>query len=126
MTATTQAAAAAEIHGAAINQSRRRCGLPPLTASEMTSAFADVDRSPVRKAVVRRTISNTGSADSMWTGIVGRLNASLPSRAPIAAGHPSPASVAAEGRVDAIVDWGALAHRLNREAGLVTPARRAR
>jgi hypothetical protein len=126
MTATTQAAAAAEIHGAAINQSRRRCGLPPLTASEMTSAFADVDRSPVRKAVVRRTISNTGSADSMWTGIVGRLNASLPSRAPIAAGHPSPESSDGDGRVDAVVDWSALARNLNDEAGLQTPARRAR
>jgi hypothetical protein len=126
MTTATRAARVAEIHGRAINESRRRAGLTQLTTAELTREFDDVDRSPIRKAVGRRTISNTGAADSMWTAIVGRLNASLPSRAPIAAGHPSPASVAAEGRVDAVVDWGALAHRLNREAGLVTPARRAR
>jgi hypothetical protein len=123
MTTATRAARVAEIHGRAINESRRRAGLTQLTTAELTREFDDVDRSPIRKAVGRRTISNTGAADSMWTAIVGRLNASLPSRAPIAAGHPSPASVAAEGRVDAVVDWSSIAES---QAGLVTPARRAR
>jgi len=62
----------------------------------------------------------------MWTAIVGRLNASLPSRAPIAAGRTSPESSVAEDRIDAVVDWSLIASSLNREAGLVTPARRAR
>ena len=128
MTATTlsRAARVAEIHGRAINESRRRAGLTALSAEELALEFGDVDRSPVRKAVARRTISNTGSADSMWTAIVGRLNASLPSRAPIAAGRASPASSAAAGRVDAAVDWSSIATELNREAGIETPARRAR
>ena len=94
MTATTQAAAAAEIHGAAINQSRRRCGLPALTASELTSEFADVDLSPRRKAA-RPKFSSTGAADGMWAAIVGKLNSTLPTRPPIAAEPPSPASSAA-------------------------------
>ena len=126
MTTATRAARVAEIHGRAINESRRRASLTQLTTGELTREFDDVDRSPVRKAVARRTISNTGSADSMWTAIVGRLNASLPSRAPIAAGRTSPASSAAAGRVDAAVDWSSIASALNREAGLATPARRAR
>jgi hypothetical protein len=126
MTTATRAARVAEIHGRAINESRRRAGLTQLTTAELTREFDDVDRSPIRKAVARRTISNTGAADSMWTAIVGRLNASLPSRAPIAAGRTSPESSAAEDRIDAVVDWSSIASSLNREAGLATPARRAR
>jgi hypothetical protein len=38
----------------------------------------------------------------MWSGIVAKLNATLPSRAPIAAVRESGD---AEGRVDAVVDW---------------------
>jgi hypothetical protein len=126
MTTATRAARVAEIHGRAINESRRRAGLTQLTTAELTREFDDVDRSPIRKAVGRRTISNTGAADSMWTAIVGRLNASLPSRAPIAMGRTSPATSAADGRVDAVVDWSAIARNLNAEAGLKAPARRAR
>jgi hypothetical protein len=126
MTTATRAARVAEIHGRAINESRRRAGLTQLTTAELTREFDDADRSPIRKAVAPRTISNTGAADSMWTAIVGRLNASLPSRAPIAAGRTSPESSAAEDRIDAAVDWSSIASSLNREAGLPTPARRAR
>jgi hypothetical protein len=122
MTATTQAAAAAEIHGAAINQSRRRCGLPALTASELTSAFADVNLSPQRKAA-RPKFSSTGAADGMWAAIVGKLNSTLTTRPPIAAGHPSPESSDGDGRVDSSVDWVGLAHQLNTEAGLKSPSR---
>jgi hypothetical protein len=126
MTTATRAARVAEIHGRAINESRRRAGLTQLTTAELTREFDDVDRSPIRKAVARRTISNTGAADSMWTAIVGRLNASLPSRAPVAARRTSLESSATAGRVDATFDWSSIASALNREAGLVTPARRAR
>jgi hypothetical protein len=121
MTANTQAAAAAEIHGAAINQTRRRCGLPALTASELTSEFAAVNLSQQRKAA-RPKSSSTGDADSMWSGIIAKLNATFPSRAPIA-GCTSPSSVAVEGRTDAVIDWSSIASALNREAGLATPAR---
>jgi hypothetical protein len=123
MTATIQAAAAAEIHGTAINQSRRRCGLPALTASELTSEFADVNLSPKRKAA-RPKFSSTGAPDGMWAAIVGKLNASLPtSRTPIEAARTSPTSSAAADRVDAGVDWSSIASTLNREAGLAMPAR---
>jgi hypothetical protein len=46
----------------------------------------------------------------MWSGIVAKLNATLPSRAPIAAVRESGD---AEGRVDAVVDWSTIARNLN-------------
>jgi hypothetical protein len=117
----------ASIHGRAINESRKRAGLKPLSADELTSAFADVDREPFRKAVAPRTTSSTAAADAMWSGIVDRLDKAAPaSRTPIAAGRTSPASSAAAGRVDAAVDWSSIAEAMNREAGLAMPARRAR
>jgi hypothetical protein len=127
MTATTlsRAASAASVHFHSINASRKKCGLPALTAAEVEHSFADVDRSPVRtKAVTTRATSNTGAADALWGGIITKLNASLSSsRAPIAAGCTSPATSAADGRVDAVVDWSAIARNLNAEAGLKAPAR---
>jgi hypothetical protein len=59
----------------------------------------------------------------MWSGIVAKLNATLPSRAPIAAVRESGD---AEGRVDAVVDWSTIARNLNASAGLRTPGRSAR
>jgi hypothetical protein len=127
MTTATRAARVAEIHGRAINESRRRAGLTQLTTAELTREFDDVDRSPIREAVATRTTSSTGAADALWGAIVARHNASVQaSRAPIAAGRTSPVNNAAAGRVDAAVDWSSIASALNREAGLVTPARRAR
>jgi hypothetical protein len=123
----TRAASVAEIHLAPINASRRRAGLPAMTLAEAEREFADVDRAPFRaKAVAPRTTSNTVAVDTMWGGIVAKLNSSVPSRAPIAAVRTSPASSAAAGRVDAAVDWSSIAAALNREAGLKTPASRAR
>ena len=117
----------AAIHLGGINASRKKCGLPPLAASELAREFADVNRPARTKAVAPRTTSSTGAADAMWSGIVARLNRAAPaSRTPIAAGRTSPASSAAASRVDAAVDWSAIASALNREAGLKTPARRAR
>ena len=119
----TRAAQVAAVHLRPINESRKRAGLAALTLVEAEREFADVNRSPSRtKSATRRTFSNAGAADSMWSGIIAKLNATLPSRAPSAA-CTSPASVAAEGRTDAVVDWSSIASALNREAGLATPAR---
>jgi hypothetical protein len=126
-TTPSRAASAAAVHFGSINSSRKRAGLAPLTEAQVAHEFADLDRAPVRtKAVAPRATSNQAAADSMWGSIVGRLNASLPSRAPIAAGRTSPATSATDGRVDAVVDWSAIARNLNAEAGLEAPARRAR
>jgi hypothetical protein len=124
-TTPSRAASAAAVHFGSINSSRKRAGLAPLTSAELAHEFADVDRSPVRKAA-RPKFSSTGAADGMWAAIVGKLNSTLPTRPPIAAGHPSPESSDGDGRVDAVVDWSALARNLNASAGLATPARRAR
>jgi hypothetical protein len=113
----------ASIHLGGINASRKKCGLPPLAASELALEFAAVAHLPVRaKGSTLPTGTNQAAADSMWGGIVARLNATLPIRAPIAA-RTAPASVAAEGRTDAVVDWSSIASALNREAGLRMPAR---
>jgi hypothetical protein len=124
----TTAASVAEIHLAPINASRKKCGLPALTAAEVELEFADVNRFPARtKAVATRTTPNTGAADSMWGGIVARLNKTVPaSRTPIAAGRTSPESSDGDGRVDAAVDWSSIASALNREAGVARPGRSAR
>jgi hypothetical protein len=119
----SRSASVASIHLAGINASRKKSGLAPLALVEAEREFADVNRSPSRtKSATRRTFSNAGAAGSMWSGIIAKLNATLPSRAPSAA-CTSPASVAAEGRTDAVVDWSSIASALNREAGLATPAR---
>jgi hypothetical protein len=125
MTATTtRAAQIAEVHRASINVSRKRVALAPLSAAELTSAFADVDPAPFRKTVATRTILSTGAADAMWSGIVARLNKAAPaSRTPIAAGRTSPAGSATARRIDAAVDWSSIASELNREAGLKAPVR---
>ena len=92
----TTAAQIAEIHLGPINASRKRAGLPALTLVEAEREFADVNRSPVRtKGVVPSTRSNQ-AADTMWSGIVQKLNATLPSPAPIGAVRESGD---AEGRV---------------------------
>jgi hypothetical protein len=125
MTTATRAAKVAEIHRGSINASRVRAGFAPLTSAELASEFGDVDRLQVRATgATRRTFSNAGAADSMWSGIVAKLNASVPaSRSPIAAVRTSPATSFADGRVDAVVDWSAIARNLNAEAGLKAPAR---
>jgi hypothetical protein len=117
----------ASIHLASINASRKKCGLALFTADELAQEFADLDRQPPRATVGSPRTNPQAAVDSMWGGIVARLNTTLPSsRAPIGSGRTSPASSGAAGRVDAAVDWDALAHRLNTEAGLKPPARRAR
>ena len=122
MTATAHQVAS--VHIAGINASRRKCGLAPLTLAEVASQFADLDRPAPRASVAPTTAV---AADSMWGSIVQKLNASVPaSRAPVASGHPSPEISDGDGRVDAVVDWSALARNLNASAGLATPARSRR
>jgi hypothetical protein len=121
----TTPASVASIHLGPINASRKRAGLPAMTLAEAELEFAAANLSPFRKAA-RPKFSSTGAADGMWGGIVAKLNSTLPTRPPIAAGHPSPESSDGDGRVDAVVDWSALARNLNASAGLATPGRRAR
>jgi hypothetical protein len=65
----------------------------------------------------------------MWGGIVGRLNASLPSHHPPVGSSaergalPSPAAGSVKPTQRA-VDWGSISAKLNTEAGLTPPARR--
>ena len=110
---TTCAAQVAAIHIDSINASRKRAGLAALTLVEAEREFADADRAPLRKTVAQRSSTNQ-AATEMWSGIVARHNASLPSNpAPITAGRTLPESSAGDGR---IVDWSAISADLNREA----------
>jgi hypothetical protein len=128
MTATTlsRAAQVAEIHGRAINASRKRCGLAPLTAAELAHEFADLDRSPPR-AKVGSPRTNTGAADTMWGGIVARLNTTVRAK-PIGLSSGRIASPAASpgNSSNRTVDWGEISRGLNEQAGLASPARSAR
>jgi hypothetical protein len=115
----SRAAQAAEIHRASINASRRRVGLAQLTAAEVTREFADLDRLPPR-AKVGSPRTNTNAADSMWTEIVGKHNASLEaSRTPIGARRASPAPASTQPAQRA-VNWSEIASELNEQAGLKT------
>jgi hypothetical protein len=118
----SRALSVASIHLGPINESRRRAGLAALSADEVAREFADAERLPARGVATRRT-SSTGAADGMWAAIVGKLNSTLPTRPPIAAGQPSQESSAVAGRFNAAVDWGSIASALNTEAGLKTPVR---
>jgi hypothetical protein len=120
----TISASVASIHLRPINESRRRCGLAPLTADDVEHEFAAVAHLPVRtKGSTRPTGTNQASADSMWGGIITKLNASLSSsRAPIGArwASPVPANTQPTAR---LVDWSEIATGLNEQAGLKTPVR---
>ena len=90
----SRAAEVADIHLGGINESRKRCGLARLTARELAVEFADIDRAPPpRTRGGRQARANVAAArsggvdlttqariDAMWSGIVGKLNASLPAR----------------------------------------------
>jgi hypothetical protein len=127
-TTPSRAASAAAVYFDSINSSRKRAGLAAMTLADVANEFADVDRYPARtKGRTLPTGTNQASADTMWGGIVAKLNTSVPaSRTPIGPRRASPESSAAAGRVDAAVDWSSIASALNREAGLATLARRAR
>jgi hypothetical protein len=124
---TTTAASVAEIHGRAINESRKRCGLAVLTEAELTQEFAVVTHPALRNAVAPRTTSREGAVDAMWGGIVARLNTTVRAK-PIGFSSGRVASPAASpgNSSNRTVDWGEISRGLNEQAGLATPARRAR
>jgi hypothetical protein len=117
----------ASIHLAGINVSRQKCGIPAMTLAEAERAFADVAHPPVRaKGSTLPTGANQASADTMWGGIVARLNTTVrakpigPSSGRIASPAASPGNSS-----NRTVDWGEISRGLNEQAGLATPARRA-
>jgi hypothetical protein len=116
----SRAAKAAAVHIRPINESRRKCGLAPLTLAEVASQFADLDRPAPRASVAPTT---AGAADEMWGGIVSELNASKLQKPLVARGTAPEPDIKPNSRA---VDWSSIATELNREAGLVTPARSAR
>jgi hypothetical protein len=118
----SRAAQVAAVHIRPINESRRRAGLKPVDAATLALEFADLDH-PHPRAKVGSPRTNTGAADAMWGGIVGKLNATLTSnRPPIGARRASPAPANTQPTQRA-VDWSEIASSLNREASLQAPAR---
>ena len=126
----------ADLHGAGINETRRRAGLAPLTSAELELEFADVDREPPRtmtKAAARRAAANAMAArqglrtdqagiDDMHAGIVAKLNATPPSRqGPDERRRASPGVKQTQAEVDDM--WTSLVNDHNRQAGLKTPSR---
>ena len=124
----SRAALAAEIHGVAINASRTRAGLQPLSVTELEHEFSEVDRLPApRTKLSRREAGNAmaqrlggspkdqAGIDGMWTGIAEKLNATKPSSATPSAG---PASRAPQSRVEVDNMWSSLAADLNKKAGI--------
>jgi hypothetical protein len=63
--------------------------------------------------------------DAMGSGIVGKLNATIPvSRSAVSLSSPARTSATGlEKPLERAVDWSAIASALNREAGLTPPAR---
>jgi hypothetical protein len=57
--------------------------------------------------------------DAVWTGIVGKLNATLP-------GTQEPVGASSNKPTPGADDWSSIVANLNAEAGLATPTRRAR
>ena len=134
----SRAALVAEAHLDGINTSRKKCGLAPLSASELATEFAELDRLPTNtttKKSARRAAANAMAArqglptdqaaiDSRWAASAQKLNASLPSsRTPIGAVRTSSAGGAKPSQASIDSMWTALATDLNKSAGLATPAR---
>jgi pyruvate dehydrogenase E2 component (dihydrolipoamide acetyltransferase) len=132
----SRAALVAEAHLAAINASRKKCGLAPLSASELATEFAELDRLPTNtttKKSARRAAANAMAArqglptdqaaiDSRWAASAQKLNASLPSsRTPIGAARTSSAGGAKPSQGDIDARWSEIVTKLNAEAGLATP-----
>jgi hypothetical protein len=129
MTANTlsRATQVASIHFGSINDSRKRAGLTPLTMSEVAASFADVDRYPARTKDVAKPASSSHAADSMWGGIVARLNTTVRAK-PIGLSSGLIASPTASpgNSSNRTVDWGDISRGLNEQAGLASPTRHAR
>jgi hypothetical protein len=126
----------AEIHGAGINETRRRAGLAPLTSAELERELGDADCEPTNtttKKSARRAAANAMAArqglstdqatiDSIWAASAQKLNASLPSRrGPDEERRASPGAKQSQGEIDAM--WASLVADGNKQAGLRTPSR---
>lgn len=79
-------------------------------------------RAAANIAAWRQGIPETqAGVDKMWTGIVAKLNANLPTRAQPdlnSTPSPRPASRAPQSQAEADAMWAGIAHRGNAEAGL--------
>jgi hypothetical protein len=92
----------------------------------MTSHTNLSRRAAANIAAWRQGIPTTqAGVDKMWTGVVGKLNATIPaSRSPVDLSSPARTSAAGPERpLERAVDWAAISGSLNREAGLAAPAR---
>jgi hypothetical protein len=132
----SRAAQHAGIHLSGINESRRRCGLPPLSASELATEFAELDRLPTNtttKKSARRAAANAMAArqglptdqaaiDSRWAASAQKLNATLAPAAPSPTPSPRPPR-AHQSQAEIDATWSSIVTDLNKSAGLATPAR---
>ena len=133
----SRAALVAEAHLDGINASRKKCGLAPLSASELATEFAELDRLPTNtttKKSARRAAANAMAArqglptdqaaiDSRWAASAQKLNASLPSsRTPVGAAPTSSAGGAKPSQGDIDARWASIVADLNKQAGLAAPA----
>jgi hypothetical protein len=132
----SRAALIAEAHLDGINASRKKCGLAPLSASELATEFAELDRlstNTTTKKSARRAAANAMAArqglptdqaaiDSRWAAAAQKLNATLPSsRAPVGPSGERSSSAGSGRPQHADVDWTSIVTKLNAEAGLKTP-----
>jgi hypothetical protein len=97
----------------------------------MPTATLSRRRSIGNSIAQRQGIPTTQAAvDGLWSGIVTRLNATVvpASRAPVGPSGERSSAAGGAKPTQASVDsmWTSLASELNAEAGLKTPARRAR
>jgi hypothetical protein len=123
----SRAAEIAAVHLRGVNESRKRCGLPPVDAATLATEFDDIDQlPPPRTKLTRREAGNAmaqrlggapadqTSIDAMWSGIAAQLNATP-------ASPPDSASRAPQSQASIDDMWGSLATDLNKKAGLATP-----
>jgi hypothetical protein len=129
----SRAALVAEAHLAAINASRKKCGLAPLSASELATEFAELDRLPTNtttKKSARRAAANAMAArqglptdqaaiDDRWTALATKLNVAPREPTRRAAGGDARQPQDGQAAIDA--DWSSIVTKLNAEAGLATP-----
>ena len=124
----SRAALVAEAHIDGINASRKKCGLAPLSASELATEFAELDRLPTntttkksaRRAAARQGLpTDQASIDALWSASAEQLNASAPS-APASTPSPRPPR-AHQSQADVDSMWSSIAAEGNKSAGLRTP-----
>jgi hypothetical protein len=100
----------------------------PLSASELATEFAELDRLPTntttkksaRRAAARQGLpTDQASIDALWSASAEQLNASAPS-APASTPSPRPPR-AHQSQADVDSMWSSIAAEGNKSAGLRTP-----